>query len=107
MVKKLTAEDVEALREALKAGVISSDRIRHRVFVITGTLSMRRADMELLIATAGGRVERKVTSWTSYLIVGGGAAADHDTVKIQDAEALGVKRITEEIFVQMLLTSEE
>lgn len=44
--------------------------IRGHEFVITGTLSVKRADFERMITACGGYVSNRVTSSTAYLIVG-------------------------------------
>lgn len=58
-------------------------------FVITGTLSKARTEVEDLIESLGGHISSSVSKNTSFLIVGEDAGS-----KLQKAAALGVKAIS-------------
>lgn len=68
-------------------------------FVITGTLpSMGRSEMEELIRKHGGKVSGSVSKKTDYVIAGENAGS-----KLTKAQQLGVKIISEEEFLQMIV----
>lgn len=62
-----------------------------KVFVLTGTLpSLKRADAQTLIESAGGRVTSSVTRNTDYVVAGSDPGR-----KLQQAEALGIPVLDE------------
>ncbi|MFO7936719.1 MAG: NAD-dependent DNA ligase LigA [Kiritimatiellia bacterium] len=67
-------------------------------FVLTGTLSRSRSEIESDIEDAGGKVQKKVTGTTDYLIAGEKTGA----TKISKAEKLGTKVINEAELTAML-----
>ncbi len=60
-------------------------------FVITGTLSAPRAEVERLIEDHGGKVSSSVSKKTDYLLVGENAGS-----KLEKAQKLGIKIIEEQ-----------
>ncbi len=67
-------------------------------FVLTGTLSkFTREKATKLIESLGGRVTAAVSKKTSYLVVGSEAGS-----KLEKAEKLGVKKINEEEFLNLV-----
>lgn len=94
VVRRLTAAGVEAeLKE--KEGM--SDNLAGLTFVITGTLSRPREYFKDKILDAGGKVSDSVSAKTSYLLAGGNAGS-----KLQKANKLGVRVISEEDFYGLL-----
>jgi len=68
-----------------------------RTFVVTGTLeNYTRRDIEDLIETLGGRATSSVSGNTDYLVVG-----ENPGSKLDDAEELGVRTLSEEEFEEM------
>ena len=68
-------------------------------FVITGTLpSMSRADAEKLITSNGGKVSGSVSKKTNYLLAGDKAGS-----KLDKAQKLGVKIISENELLQLII----
>jgi BRCT domain type II-containing protein len=59
--------------------------------VVAGTLSVKRADFEKLITSNGGRVCKTVTNTVTHLV-----SSETGTQKCDDAEAKGVKIVTED-----------
>jgi DNA ligase (NAD+) len=76
----------------------TSGAIFGKKFVITGTLqNYKRAQAHKLIEERGGIVSETVTKDTDYLIAGADAGS-----KLQKAQRLGIKVISEQDFVSML-----
>ncbi len=70
-----------------------------QTFVITGTLhSMTREDAKAKLLALGAKVSDSVSKKTSYLIAGEKAGS-----KLDKAQALGVKILSEEEFLQLLI----
>jgi DNA ligase (NAD+) len=82
-------------REASTAGPLSG-----LTFVITGTLTVPRKEVEDLIEANGGRVSSSVSASTNYVVAGEKAGS-----KLTRAQALGVKVISQTDFVELLRTS--
>ncbi|MCL2633567.1 MAG: NAD-dependent DNA ligase LigA [Oscillospiraceae bacterium] len=74
-----------------------SDTLSGKIFVITGTLSMKRDEMKALIEANGGKVSGSVSAKTHYVIAGEEAGS-----KLTKAEQLGVTVLNETEIVQML-----
>ncbi len=70
-------------------------------FVVTGTLSRPRHEVQEMIEAAGGHVTNSVSRKTSYLVVG-----ENPGSKLRQAERLGVPRIDED-GLDALLRGEE
>ena len=68
-----------------------------KVFVLTGTLSVPREEMEALIRGKGGKVTSSLSKKTDYLLAGAGGGS-----KREKAEALGVAFLSEEEFLALL-----
>ncbi len=66
-------------------------------FVLTGTLSVSRAEMERAIADAGGKATGSITKKTSYLVTGEGGGS-----KREKALKLGVPTIDEATLRRMM-----
>jgi DNA ligase (NAD+) len=66
-------------------------------FVITGTLSIPRAEAERRIIEAGGKVVGSVSAKTSYVVAGSEAGS-----KLQKAEKLGVEILDEDGLTALL-----
>jgi DNA ligase (NAD+) len=70
-----------------------------QTFVITGTLhNMTREDAKVKLLALGAKVSDSVSKKTSYLIAGEKAGS-----KLDKAQALGVKILSEEEFLQLLI----
>ena len=69
-----------------------------KTFVVTGTLSAPRADVQKRIEAAGGKVAGSVSKKTSYLVAG----ADTGKTKLEAAQKHGVKVIGEEDLDKLL-----
>ncbi len=94
VVRRLIAAGVEVeLKE--KEGM--SDNLAGLTFVITGTLSRPREYFKDKILDAGGKVSDSVSAKTSYLLAGENAGS-----KLQKANKLGVRVISEEDFYGLL-----
>ncbi|QAR34048.1 NAD-dependent DNA ligase LigA [Geovibrio thiophilus] len=109
----LVAQDItEALRQPKYINLINSLReaglrfeaekkdaggiFEGQTFLITGTLSRPRADFEELIKNLGGKIASGVSKNLSYLIAGEKAGS-----KLEKAEKLGVRVLTEDEFMNM------
>jgi len=70
-----------------------------QTFVITGTLhSMTREDAKAKLLALGAKVSDSVSKKTNYLIAGENAGS-----KLSKAQALGIKILSEEEFLQLLI----
>lgn len=67
--------------------------------VITGKLSMKRADFEQLLKENGWKMGSSISKNTKYLITND---PDSNTTKNQKADALGIQKITEEDFMKII-----
>ncbi len=99
-------EDTKIMIEKLKeAGVntkskkqVSDTRFAGLTFVLTGTLpTYSRSDASAIIESFGGKTSSSVSKKTSYVLAGEEAGS-----KLDKANALGVKVISEEEFNQMI-----
>ena len=93
---------VEQLRQAgvqmiAEEKIQLSNNLSDMSFVITGTLSRPRDYFKTLIEQHGGSVSSAVSAKTTYLLSG-----DKGGSKLEKAEKLGVKIISEEEFLQLL-----
>lgn len=78
--------------------VLSSDKFSGKTFVLTGTLSgMSRDEAKAKILANGGQVSGSVSSKTSFVVVG-----ENPGSKIDEAERLGVKVLSEAEFLKLL-----
>ncbi len=97
-----TREIIEKLKKAgvnMKSNVKKSDVLKGLRFVITGELSRwSRKEIEDFIESLGGKVSSSVSRNTDYLIVGKNPGS-----KLKKAKELGVKIITEDEFVNMVI----
>jgi len=92
--RKAADEELRELEQEVHASGSEGDAPTSLVglkVVVTGTLSVERAEMEALLAKAGAVVAGSVSKNTNLLIVGAGAGS-----KLAKAQSLGVKTMTEE-----------
>lgn len=77
---------------------VSSDVLKGKTIVVTGTLStLSRDEAEKLIADNGGKAAGSVSKKTSYVLAGEKAGS-----KLDKANALGIPVISEEEFLKMI-----
>lgn len=95
--KPITAEAKKKVAER-KADLDESGGFSGKTVVITGTLSMERADIAAMLEEAGAKVTGSVSANTHYLITGAGVGAS----KLSKATALGVTIIDEAKMNEML-----
>ena len=79
---------------AAQSMVIENSFFSGKTFVFTGTLSMTRDEAAARVKALGGKVGSSISSKTDYLVAGEKAGS-----KLQKAEKLGVKILTEEEFM--------
>lgn len=87
LLEKMRAAGVKMEAETK---TIASHALAGLTFVITGTLSRPRNEIEALIETHGGKISGSVSKKTSYIIVG-----DSPGSKAEKARALGVPILDE------------
>ena len=94
--KPVSAEAKQKVAERKKE--TASGGFADKTCVITGTLSMERAEIAAMLEEAGAKVTGSVSANTHYLITGAGVGAS----KLSKATALGVTIIDEATMNQML-----
>jgi DNA ligase (NAD+) len=95
VLEKLAARGVDP---AEPAGAAPGGPLAGMTFVVTGTLSQPRADVQRQIEAAGGKVAGSVSKKTTYLVAG----ADTGKTKLEAAEKHGVKIIGEDELAHLL-----
>jgi DNA ligase (NAD+) len=99
-------ENKKFIEDLLAEGIETSDyyspvhtnKLNNQIFVVTGSLaSLTRDDAHKKIVELGGKIGTAVTIHTNYLVAG----ADPGS-KINKAEVLGIKILTEEEFLDMI-----
>ena len=85
--------DLQAAIEALPV----NEAIANKTFVLTGTLSNKREEVQAWIEAAGGKVSGSVSKKTDYVVAGEAAGS-----KLAKAEALGVAVLNEQQILEML-----
>ena len=75
----------------------TSDALAGKTFVLTGILSVPRAEAKKWIEAAGGKVSGSVSKKTDFVVAGENAGS-----KLAEAERLGVKVISEAEFFNLL-----
>ncbi len=99
-------ENRELLRRLRAAGINTTAQqttvrtggaqLAGKTFVLTGTLSEPRENFKERIIAAGGKVSSSVSKKTDYLVAGENAGS-----KLEDAQKLGVKILSETEFVEL------
>ena len=85
--------DLQAAIEALPV----NEAIANKTFVLTGTLSNKREEVQAWIEAAGGKVSGSVSKKTDYVVAGEAAGS-----KLAKAEALGIAVLNEQQILEML-----
>ena len=75
----------------------ANDKIAGKTFVLTGTLSRPRNEVESLIESLGGRTSGSVSKKTDFVLAGQSAGS-----KLDKAQSLGVKVLSEKEFFDMI-----
>ena len=100
-VAAVASNGEEAMRKAddLNPDLIIIDlKLKGKTFVLTGTMeSMGRDEAKEKIRALGGDVSGSVSKNTDYVVAGESAGS-----KLDKAQELGVKVITEEEFLEMI-----
>lgn len=97
-LEKLKKAGVKIISPAFAKAKIRKQKLRGKVFVLTGALkSITRDEAKEKIRVLGGKVSGSVSKNTDYLIVGEGPGS-----KLKAAEELGVKRLSEKEFLKIL-----
>jgi DNA ligase (NAD+) len=77
----------------------TKETLSGKTFVLTGTMSLPRSEIETLIKQNGGKVSGSVSSKTSFLVA---APGETGTTKYQKATQLGIPIISESQLMEML-----
>jgi len=94
----ISSDDKNEIVEGL-VRLLSGASIKGKTFVITGTLSITRNEMKEKIEAAGGLVSSSISAKTDFLVIGEDAGS-----KVEKAERLGVKKLSEAELEGMLLS---
>ena len=101
LVGKLAAAGVNMVSQQPPPSVVAQGPLFGKTFVVTGTLaSMSRDEAAAAIERLGGKVGSAVSRKTTYLVVGADAGS-----KLEKAQALGVKTLTEDEFRAIIVES--
>lgn len=94
LIEKMKAAGVNMVAEQKAVG----DALSGKTFVLTGTLpTLKRSEAQKIIEDNGGKVSSSVSKKTDFVVAGEEAGS-----KLEKAESLGVKIITEEELLQMV-----
>ena len=94
LIEKMKAAGVNMIAEEKQVG----GALEGKTFVLTGTLpTLKRTDAQKIIEDNGGKVSGSVSKKTDFVVVGTDAGS-----KLEKAESLGVKIITEEELLGMI-----
>ncbi len=96
LIKRLKAAGVKMEGVASERQKLS-DKLAGQIFVITGTLSQDRDEIERLIKINGGKTSSSVSKKTSYVLVGANPGS-----KLARAQELGITVIDEAGFENLL-----
>jgi DNA ligase (NAD+) len=78
---------------------LQSDKLKGKTFVISGTFKLHsRDEYKSLIVQNGGKVGSSVSKNTDYILAG----ENMGPAKLEKANRLGIKIITEEEFLKMI-----
>ena len=97
VLKKLDTLGLKILNPDFEVEITEKRRLGGLVFVITGTLSVPRKDLEELIEGNGGYVSKSVSNKTSYLVLGHSPGS-----KLKKAESLGINTLSYDDLLQMI-----
>ena len=97
LIKKFEDAGVKTIGNPLKVDKSVNNTLKDVIFVITGTLSVPRNEIEVLITSSGGEVSSSVGKKTNYVIVG-----DNPGSKYEKAVKLGIKILNESEFRGLL-----
>ncbi|MBR3713246.1 MAG: BRCT domain-containing protein, partial [Bacteroidales bacterium] len=77
-----------------------SDKLAGMNIIVTGSFAtpQRRSELEKMVEQNGGKLQSGVNAKTNFVVAGAKPGAS----KVQKAEKLGIKIITEEDFLAML-----
>ena len=96
--------NLKEIESLLKCGIVINDvintvqnKLNGATFVITGTLSKPRSEIERIIENFGGKVTSSVSKNTDFVLAGESAGS-----KLDKAKALRIKVINEDIFYKMI-----
>ena len=95
VIDKLIAAGVQ-WPDSMAARVTENSRFSGKIVVITGTLSMSRAEAKQILQSMGARVTASVSKNTDYVIVGADAGA-----KADQAEQLQITMLDEKQFLEL------
>ncbi len=94
LIEKMKAAGVNMVAEK----TIADGSLEGITFVLTGTLpTLKRAEVQKMIEDNGGKVSGSVSKKTDFVIAGAEAGS-----KLEKAESLGIRIISEEEFLKML-----
>jgi DNA ligase (NAD+) len=91
-------EELKLLEDAVQAHKLRP--VRGITFCFTGTMSLKRSDMERLVRALGGQVHSMVSGTTNFLVIPNGKHAASS--KFMAARRMGVTVIQESEFVRMI-----
>jgi DNA ligase (NAD+) len=97
VLKKLETVGLKISNPDFDAEITGERRLSGLTFVITGTLSMPRKDLEELIEKNGGRVSKSVSNKTSYLVLGGSPGS-----KLKKAKSLGINTLSYDDLLKLI-----
>ena len=98
-------ENISFIEKLMKSGVVvdnskvsKSNKLKDKVFVLTGTLEgLSRDEAKKRIIKEGGRISSSVSKKTDFVVAGAEPGSKYD-----DAQKLGVKILNEQEFLKIL-----
>ncbi len=96
-IKRLTDAGVNCVDDTEQS--VINNKFEGKTFVLTGTLNKyKRNEASRIIESMGGKTSSSVSKKTDYVLAGAEAGS-----KLEKAQSLGVKVITEDEFEQMIM----
>ena len=102
LIQRLKEAGLQFALEASAAEDLApkSDKLAGMNIIVTGSFAtpQRRSELEKMVEQHGGKLQSGVNAKTNFVVAGAKPGAS----KVQKAEKLGIKIITEEVFLAML-----
>ena len=100
LLQRLKEAGVQMALDVVEDDAPKSDKLADKNIIVTGSFAtpQRRSELEKMVEDHGGKLQSGVNAKTSFIVAGAKPGAS----KVQKAEKLGIKIISEDDFLAML-----